>query len=378
MTAGAVSLPIRPRIKPIYDLLYLPGRVRLGSGPAYASEIDDPDGRYARLLRLLDGTRTVADLERDMAGGLDADELAEALETMFAEGFLEDGADTPPPVLTSDDLVRYSPNLNFFRTVVAPGVSPFGPQAALKELRVTILGLGGIGSNVCIALAELGVGHITAVDFDNVDLSNLNRQVLYSTDVVGQPKARAATARMKAFNPDIEFVAHERRLNSLDDVEELLDDSRPDFVFCLADKPNGYIDFWTNEACVRRGIPFSAASISSRVGTAYSVVPGEGPCYQCRVDSEIEAAAELRDSLEYVREHEVNASNGALGPACMFLAYFLSYEMLRSCLDDMKPVLAADRLLEIDFVTFEQQWHKFERRQDCTVCAKEPVSRKRA
>src|SRR5262249_52372586 len=158
------------------------GRVRLGSGPAYTSEIEDPDGRYARLVRLLDGTRTISDLLLHLQGTFDRSALTDALRVMFDEGFLEDGADVPPPNLTPEDVQRYAPNINFFRTMVAPGKSPYLPQAELKETRVTLLGLGGIGSNVCVALAELGVGHITAVDFDRIELSNLNRQVLYSTD----------------------------------------------------------------------------------------------------------------------------------------------------------------------------------------------------
>lgn len=347
--------------------------MRLGSGPAYASEIEDPDGRYARLVKLLDGSRTVQEVQLGLRGILEPDEVLEGLSVMFGEGFLEDAADVPPANLSDRDVQRYAPNLNFFRTILPPGVSAFEPQASLKDMRVTLLGLGGIGSNVCMALAELGVGNITAVDFDKVELSNLNRQVLYSTSVVGQPKASAAQNRMNDFNPDIDFSAREQRLESLADVEQLLDESRPDFVFCLADKPNGFIDFWANEACVKRGVPFAAASISSHLGTLYSVKPHQGPCYQCRVDAEIAVTPQLADTLSHVRQHDINASNGALGPACMFLAYFLSYEMLRSRFEHMGPMLATQGLLEIDFVTFEQTWHTFEQQPGCPVCQEQPA-----
>jgi molybdopterin-synthase adenylyltransferase len=218
-----------------------------------------------------------------------------------------------------------------------------------------------------MALAELGIGRIRAVDFDRVELSNLNRQVLYSTSAVGLPKAEVAAQRMKEFNPDIDFQAEQRRLSSAADVADVLADTVPDFVFCLADKPNGFIDFWTNEACVRQSVPYAAASISSAIGTAYSVLPGVGPCYQCRIDAEHADQPQMSEELAYIREHEVNAANGALGPACMMLGYFLSYELLRHRLD-LCPMLARDRLLEIDFVTFGQQWHEFSRRPGCPVC----------
>ncbi|MFD8756710.1 ThiF family adenylyltransferase [Kitasatospora sp. NPDC059577] len=361
------ALPALPKVRPIYDVMYLEGRIRMGSGPAYASEIEDPDGRWATLVRLLDGSRSIARLQRELDGRLSADEVIEGVGTLHEAGFLEDGGTTPPQELTADDLRRYAPNLNFFRTRASASEDFHAPQVVLKNTRVLVLGMGGIGTNVCMALAELGIGSITGLDFDRVELSNLNRQVLYSTPAVGRPKVDVAAERMARFNPDIEFDAVERRLTSLSDVEAVIDAAAPDFVFCLADKPNGWIDFWVNEACVKRRIPYTAGSISAHLGTAYSVVPGQGPCYRCIVDGETAEHAEFAEILEYVRIHDLDSSNGALGPACMFLGYFLSYELLRERLG-LGPVLASGKLLEIDFVTFQQQWHTTVRRPDCPVC----------
>ncbi|HET9893473.1 MAG TPA: ThiF family adenylyltransferase [Streptosporangiaceae bacterium] len=357
----------RPRIKLIYDTLYLDGRIRVGSGFAAAFEIEDETGRYGRLMRLLDGTRTVPELAQALAGRFEPDEVPATLATLRENGLLEDAAEAPPPELTERDVERYAPNLNFFRFMAAPGESCYAPQARLKQTRVTILGIGGIGSNLCLALAELGVGYIRAVDFDHVELSNLNRQVLYSTSAIGLPKAEVAAQRMKEFNPDIEFVAEQRRMTSLADVMSVVGNSAPDFLFCLADKPQGYIDHWVNEACVRNRVPFAAASISSPIGTAYSVLPGNGPCFQCRSDSELAGDPRLAEELDYIREYELNGKNGALGPACMMLAYFLSYELLRHRLG-LCPMLTESKLLEINFVTFAQQWHEFTRRTDCAIC----------
>ncbi|WP_051840487.1 HesA/MoeB/ThiF family protein [Streptomyces sp. NRRL F-5126] len=365
----SADLPILPRIRPIYDVMYLDGRIRMGSGPAYASEIEDPDRHWEPLVLLLDGTRHRDELARELAGTLTTAEVDEGVRTLHAAGFLEDAAAIPPAELSADDLRRYSRNLNFFRTRAAAGEDFHTPQVTLKKTRVVVFGMGGIGANVCLALAELGVGHITGVDFDRVELSNLNRQVLYSTSAVGQPKVEAAAESMRQFNPDIRFTAVERRLESLEDIEEILDAARPDFVFCLADRPNGWIDFWVNEGCVRRGIPYTAGSISSHVGTAYSVLPGQGPCYRCIVDGENAEHPEFQELLDYVRAHDLDSSNGALGPACMFLGYFLTYEMLRRRLG-LGTMLTSHKLLEIDFMTFDQQWHETVRRAGCPVCAK--------
>jgi molybdopterin-synthase adenylyltransferase len=365
---SSAHLPRRPKLRPIYDALYLPGRVWLGSGPACASEIEDSDGRWASLVRLLDGSRDIAGLQRELSGTLTTAEVVEGIGTLNDGGFLEDGADSPPAELSTDELRRYSANINFFRSRATNWAEIHGPQVRLKQARVTIFGLGGIGTNVCMALAELGVGTITGVDFDDVDLSNLNRQVLYSTAAMGRPKVEVAAERVNAFNPDVDFIGVRRRIESVTDVESILDAAAPDFAFCLADKPNGWIDFWVNEACVRRGIPFSAGSISSHFGNAYSVIPGTSPCYRCIVDGENTANPEFQEILDYIRSHSISSSTSALGPDCMFMAYFLTHEMLRHLIG-LGAMLASGNLLEIDFVTFEQQWHPTTRRADCPVCS---------
>jgi molybdopterin/thiamine biosynthesis adenylyltransferase len=219
-----------------------------------------------------------------------------------------------------------------------------------------------------MTLAELGVSTITAVDFDRVELSNLNRQVLYSTPEVGELKAGAAARRMRAFNPDIQFSVESKRIDSLGDVEAFLHRAAPDLVFCLADKPNGYIDYWVNEACVRRGLPMFAGSIFAGNGNAYTVLPGRSACYACRVDAELEnAGPRLAEEVDYVRREDFNVSNGATGPSCMFHAYFLSYEMLRHVLGFSDP-LTVDRLFEIDFLSFTSGFTEFQRRESCRIC----------
>jgi molybdopterin-synthase adenylyltransferase len=364
-SSTSVARFARPRIKEVFGVLHLEGRVRIGGGYAYVSEIEDPDGTYSALLRLLDGSRDETAIAAEMAGRLDAGAISESIAMLAQAGYLEDAAAEPPAALSASELARYKGNLNFFSTLVGRR-SKYECQLRLKSATGVMFGLGGIGSNVCMALAELGVGQLVGVDFDGVELGNLNRQVLYSTTAVGRPKAAVAAERLQAFNPEVRFEALARRMDSLDDVREILDAYSCDFVVNLADKPNGYIDHWVNEACVERGLPLFAASIFCGVGTAYTVIPGASACYACRVAHEIADAPELAEELEHVRSHRVNNANGALGLACMFQAYMVSSEILRHLLD-IGPLLTHDTL-EIDFVTFDQTFHHFEHDPHCQIC----------
>jgi molybdopterin/thiamine biosynthesis adenylyltransferase len=357
----------RPRIKEIYGVFVLDGRVRLGTGEGYAAQIDDPDGRYGRLITLLNGSRSMAQLREELRDTLGPADLDDALRELDASGYLEDAAEQPPPELSHDELERYRANLNFFSTLCSSGQSKYDYQTSLKRLRVGLIGLGGIGSNVAMALAELGVGAVRAVDFDKVELSNLNRQVLYSTPEVGELKAAVATRRLYAFNPTLDFSASAERITTADDAASFIEAAEPHVVFCLADKPNGHIDHWVNRACVDRGVTMIAGSIFAGIGNAYSVVPGQSACYNCRVAAELERAPELSEELHHIQDAGFNVSNGATGPTCMFHAYFLVYEMLR-IVSHIAPPLTANRLFEINFLTFEQHFTDFPMREDCAVC----------
>jgi molybdopterin/thiamine biosynthesis adenylyltransferase len=357
----------RPKIKDVYPVFPMPGRVRLGVVEGYAAEIDDPDGRYAALLTRLDGSRTRDDLVSELAGTLTGAEVDESLGALAQGGYLTDGSAGRPAELSADEAERYRANLHFFDLLSGPGESKYDIQLRLKGLRVALIGMGGIGSNVAMALAELGVGTVRAIDFDKIELSNLNRQVLYSTGAVGELKADVAVRRIREFNPEIDFQAVGGRIGGPDDARRFIADAAPDVLFCLADKPNGHIDHWINRACVEAGVPMVAGSIFGAMGNAYTVVPGRTACFACRIDGELAGQPKLTEELELQQRTDFSAVTAATGASCMFHAYYLVYEMLRITLG-IAPPLTSDRLFQVNFVTFEQRYTDLPRRADCSVC----------
>ena len=171
--------------------------------------------------------------------------------------------------LESDELVRYSRHI---------GLSEVGEsgQRRLKQSSVLIVGAGGLGSPAALYLAAAGVGRIGIVDFDNVDLSNLQRQVLHDTAAVGSPKTQSARARLEAINPFVRVESIEAELTASNALEII---GAYDVVVDGTD--NFKTRYLTNDACVLLGRPNVYGSVLRFEGQASVFGTPDGPCYRC-------------------------------------------------------------------------------------------------
>jgi molybdopterin-synthase adenylyltransferase len=175
----------------------------------------------------------------------------------------------PNSDLTPDELAYYS------RQLVLAEIGSIG-QTRLKGARVLVAGVGGLGCQLSVQLATMGVGYIRLVDRDVVEMSNLQRQHLYGVDVVGYPKVEAAEMRLRKVNPFIEIEAIPASMNNrtasmlvegVDLVVDGLDRLTPRLAL--------------NRACVERGIPYIYGAVITHVGNVSTIIPGETPCLEC-------------------------------------------------------------------------------------------------
>ncbi|MCH7605569.1 MAG: molybdopterin-synthase adenylyltransferase MoeB [Chloroflexi bacterium] len=173
-----------------------------------------------------------------------------------------------PLALTPDQVKRYS------RHIIMGDVGSKG-QRSLMQSKALIVGAGGLGSPSAIYLALAGVGTIGIVDFDVVEVSNLQRQILHHTSDVGRTKLDSARDNLKAYNPDVTMVAHEERLEA-HNAREII--SQYDLVINGAD--NFATRYLVNDACYLEGKPLVDGSILIFDGQATVFIPGEG-CYRC-------------------------------------------------------------------------------------------------
>jgi len=174
-----------------------------------------------------------------------------------------------PRTLTTEQTQRYS------RHVLVPEVGEAG-QLKLLDARVLLAGAGGLGSPTALYLAAAGVGTLGIVDSDVVDVSNLQRQVIHSTERVGMLKVESARLSIEALNPDVRVNTYETRLTR-DNADEVI--GQYDIVVDGTD--NFDTRYLINEVCVRQRKPNISASILSFDGQISTFVPVEGPCYRC-------------------------------------------------------------------------------------------------
>ena len=175
----------------------------------------------------------------------------------------------PAAELTIDEVRRYS------RHLIIPDVGMTG-QKRLKNAKVLVIGAGGLGSPALLYLAAAGVGTLGIVDFDTVDASNLQRQVIHADDRVGMPKTESAARTLKALNPDVRVVVSNDMLTDAN-----VDDVISGFDLVIDGTDTFETRYTLNDAAVRARIPVVHASVFRFEGQLTVFKPFDGPCYRC-------------------------------------------------------------------------------------------------
>lgn len=275
---------LRPRVKPEHAAYRIAGgKIRIG-GVSFglAAEISDPDGWVWTMLSAMDGSRGLPELIEHVRAAHPAQSpevLRHGARQLLRTGYVEDVGGPLPGGLTGRDLRRHDRAVGYFRWMdLIPRESSWEPQARLRDARVTILGVGGTGGIAALALAASGVGHLHCVDPDEVELSNLSRQILYSEVDIGKPKADSAVTRLRRLNADIEVTGQRLEATGIDDVLELARDC--DVLLLGADRPPE-LRIWTNRACLAAKRPWVDAGYHGPLVQVAAFVPGDGPCWEC-------------------------------------------------------------------------------------------------
>ncbi|MFL6162940.1 MAG: TOMM precursor leader peptide-binding protein [Jatrophihabitantaceae bacterium] len=351
---------------PINDRLIAIGGVDYGT----AAELsDDEDGHLWQLLGLLDGTRTrtevAAELQR-VDPTVPTEDVNAVIDMLAQEGYLED-ADAPiPDILSAIELERYRRNSELFAFFARHPETGLDLQARLKRSRVTVIGVGGLGSYLALALGATGVGNLHLIDDDVVEEHNLNRQILYTAADVGRSKVVAARERIAALNPYITVTATEARINGVDDARSCF--ANRDLVVCAADRPRITIYDWLNEASVAEQVAWIRGANDGLTVNTIMHVPGVTACFECEqrnAHARFEwYAARIKFARETIGDRTVNPCTA---PIAGMIGSMTALECVKYLTGATTPAIQG-RKLTFDLQTLETRFHDGVRDPDCPVC----------
>lgn len=226
----------------------------------------------------------------------------------------------------------------------------------MLDSKVLIIGAGGLGAPAALYLAAAGVGTIGIVDADEVDLSNLQRQVIHSTSDIGKAKVKSAKESMEAINPDVKVNTYRKFVDS-SNIMDLI----KDYDFVIDGTDNFPAKFLINDACVMAKKPFSHAGIIRFKGQLMTYVPGQGPCYRCVFKN-----PPPKDAVPTCKQAGVvGAMGGVIGSlqAMEAIKYIIG-----------KGELLTGKLLTYDALKMEFRTIKLpDNHKTCAVCGDEPT-----
>ena len=250
---------------------------------------------------------------------------------------------------TEDQVRRYA------RHVILPGIGGDG-QRRLMEAKVLVIGAGGLGSPAAMYLAAAGVGTLGLVDFDTVELSNLQRQLLHDTDDVGRPKVDSARDRLNELNPNVEVVAHRTLLSSENAFDVL-----GDYDVVVDGTDNFPVRYLVNDATQMLGKPLVYGSIYQWEGQASVFMPGrDAPCYRC-LFPEPPPPGTVPSCAE----------GGVFGVLPGIIGSVQAVEAIKLVLGVGEPLVG--KLLIYDALSNEFTTVKLRWDPDCPVCGKHPT-----
>ena len=250
--------------------------------------------------------------------------------------------------MTDEQLERYS------RHIILQNVGGIG-QKKILESKVLIIGTGGLGSPAAMYLAAAGVGTIGLVDYDFVDLSNLQRQIIHSTNDLGKSKIQSGKETINALNPDVEVKIYDKQVTA-SNIADIIGD----YDFVIDGTDNFSTKFLINDACVLLKKPFSHAGIIRFQGQTMTYVPDKSPCYRC-----VFPTMPPKDAIPTCRQA------GVLGVLGGVIGTIQATEALKYILGVGE--LLTGFLLTYDALTMTFRKIKIKHNDKCAICGSEPT-----
>ncbi|MGM7682541.1 HesA/MoeB/ThiF family protein [Cytobacillus sp. Hm23] len=326
-------------------------------------EIEDEHGEFLKIVRLLDGNKDIPQIASILE--CSEEDILEIVDDLNHHNLIEDANALNSTTLNNNELKRYRANLNYFSNFANLNTSKYEYQNKLKDATVLVLGLGG-GSLIAASLAGMGVGKIIGLDYDTVELSNLNRQFLYSEDEIGKLKTTAAAERIKQINKEIVVEVVNMKVQNANCLSNLVEKS--DIVINGIDQPAIISSRWVNFACVKKNKPFVQGGVGNKRILVQKFTPYIGGCFDCFLINSLRENSEFEYQLKSVYGESFEGRNTAFAPNVAMLTGMLTNEigkLAANLTENNKESLT----MEMDTLSYNIHSKKtWEKTEDCPTC----------
>lgn len=343
------------------------GKIIIGVVPESSIELEINEEWISSLICLLDGKNKISDITKSLneqGYPVLSEDVIEILKSLLEANVLEDFDEYQSSLIeeniSSHDAIRYDRQILLFQAQMGRYKDAFKAQNKIKNTRIALIGLGGIGSYAFYALAAMGFGFIRAVDFDRIELSNLSRQILYSENDIGKLKIDVANEKSKGINPHITYDFLNHKISNVEDAIKTIQDV--DIAIVAADIPRGKIWQIFSEACFKTNTPILfLGSAQTWICCGPLIMPGVTPCYDCSapeaVSGDHPVAQFLRDRYTTTLIDPYNSIGASLG-VLETVKYITNFQECR---------VIGKRLL-VDLGTYETFLVAGETKNECTIC----------
>ena len=343
------------RIKPIYSPIIIGSTVYFGIEKSL--EINDIDDETKKILKKLDKGISEKEL-LDIDKCFDVESFNEVIQLLRENNLIQEDC-------TSEDdefLLRYKNNLNYFQNFSNLTLTEFDIQKKLNEKKILFLGVGG-SSLLASAFVGMGVENLVLLDFDRIELSNLNRQFIFNESQLGKLKVDMAKDYFEKINSKCSITAINKKIESIEDVDEIIKDV--DIVINAIDTPAIESNRWVSYSCYKNKKPFFQVGSGCRTVFVEKYTFNEG-CYDCFLLNQLdENFDETKKIFDLVYNNNLKIVNTSFAPNILAFSAFLSMEVFKYILNNDNKDVSYE--IDLDKLSI-RKYNMHSKNKNCPVC----------
>lgn len=345
-----------PKIRSYLLVTRYNDKVSIGSSINKAVEINDPSGEIYQILLKMDGNHTPEEIYNKLHKkykNITMKNIENLILGLKDNNYILEDQSDYIEYFKDDKKERHKRNINFLGNFSALGNEKYEYIRRIQEQRIILLGLGGVGSTVLFNLSALGVENIMGIDFDRVDRTNLNRQILYRESDIGDLKVLSAKRTVEEFNSDVNFEHLNKKIENEDDLRIIVENYCPTFIICAADRPSVLLNEWINTICLEKNIPWIYGGNSESVSYYRLIKPHITSCYMCNESNfNNNDQYEAIEKIKYIKDFQPSPENNCIASSSSILGSMMVFDFIKY-VTNMAPTKSESSIIKIDYATME-------------------------